>query len=108
MLLHQILNGNALGLLQQRQIALILVNLSNVSFLRLRDGLSAGLGDDLFEAGVLRVLAVVPRAFLRAQIGTNFVEHHVQDAVDGGPVRAVTVPECDEVGIEADGEGDAA
>lgn len=114
---HQILNLHPFRILQKGLVPFVLLHLGldNLAVVhRLGDvGLLGqpglpGLGDNLVEAGMLGVLLVVPRPVLELQFGADLVPHDAQDAVDGFLVRAVPVPDRDQVGVEADGEGDSA
>lgn len=67
-----------------------------------------GFSDNLAEASMLGVFLVIERTLLGLQLGAELVEHDCEDTVDGFLVGSVAVPDGDEVGVEADGKGDAA
>lgn len=54
------------------------------------------------------MLLVVEARILRLEVRRELREDDVSDAVDGSFVRGAAVPDLDQVGGEAAGEGDAA
>jgi hypothetical protein len=73
--------------------------------LSVQHGLQLGRG---LEAGVVRVLLVKVVVGLGLQLGGQVLEDAGDEGVDGVLLGRVAVPDGDEVGVEADGEADAA
>lgn len=78
---------------------------SGVALLRVEDGLELGRG---LEAGVVRVLLVEVVVWLGLQLRGKILEDAGYQGVDGVLLERVAVPDGDEVGVEADGEANAA
>lgn len=73
--------------------------------LRIQHGLQLG---RRVEARVVGVLLVEVVLLLGLQLGRQLLKDAFKDAVDGVLLCAVAVPDCNEVGVESDGEADAA
>lgn len=78
---------------------------SSITLLSVQHGLQLGRG---LEAGVVRVLLVKVVVGLGLQLGGQVLEDAGDEGVDGVLLGRVAVPDGDEVGVEADGEADAA
>lgn len=68
---------------------------------------SSRFGSGGFETSVVGVLLVEVVIRLWLQLGGQFLQHGGEDGVDGFLVRAGSVPDRYQVGVEADGETDA-
>lgn len=78
---------------------------SSIALLGIQHGLQLGRG---LEARVVRVLLVKVVVRLGLQLGGQVLEDAGDEGVDGVLLGRVAVPDGDEVGVEADGEADAA
>ena len=77
----------------------------SIPLLRIEHGLQLGRG---LEPGVIGVLLVEVVVGLGTELGGQLLEDAGEDAVDGLLLGGVAVPDGDVVGVEADGETDAA
>lgn len=77
----------------------------SIALLRIQHGLQLGRG---LEARVVRVLLVKVVVGLGLQLGGQVLEDAGDEGVDGVLLGRVAVPDGDEVGVEADGEANAA
>lgn len=100
---------------QYRHLGLVSGVIGCVVLLGCRGSLGTFLGVDdglepsgCLEAGVIGVLLVKVAVRLGAQLHGEILEDAGEDGIDRVLFGGVTVPDGDEVGVEADGQADAA